>query len=244
MTAPRIRTLVVDDEPMARQRVRTLLSAHDGFEVVGEPADGIAALQAISTEQPGLVFLDVQMPGLDGLGVAGRLPVPPPLIVFVTAFDRFAATAFTLDAADYLLKPYDRDRFAATVARVRRRLGCAADRAVVPIQHLVATSAGQVRLLPVSLVERIDAAGNYGEVTMAGGARHLVREPLSAILEQLPDPFVRVHRSTVIRADRVASIEGRGHGDATIVLMDGSVAPLSRRFRPGLAARLAAVGSR
>ena len=244
MTALPIRTLVVDDEPLARQRVRMLLSAHDGFEVVGDAADGVAALQAISADQPDLVFLDVQMPGLDGLGVAGRLPVPPPLIVFVTAFDRFAATAFTLDAADYLLKPYDSDRFAASVARVRRRLGRTADEFAAPIQHLVATSAGQVRLLPVSLVERIDAAGNYGEVTMMGGARHLVRETLSSILEQLPDSFVRVHRSAVIRIDRVVSIEGRGHGDATIVLMDGSVAPLSRRFRPGLAARLGAIRSR
>lgn len=240
-----IRTLVVDDEPLARRRVRNLLSGHDGFEVVGEASDGVAALAAITMKRPDLIFLDIQMPGLDGIGAAKAMPINArPLIVFVTAFDRFAVSAFDLDAADYLLKPYDADRFGATIDRVRRRLGSGVTDSPTPVDHLVATAAGQVRLLQVGGVERIDAAGNYAEVTMAGGTRHLVRQTLSAIAHDLPPTFVRVHRSTIIRVDRVASIEGTGHGDARIVLTDETIAPLSRRFRPTLLERLAALRSR
>ena len=245
MTIPVIRTIIVDDEPLARRRVRSLLNAEPGFEIIGEAADGLEALKAIAERGPDLVFLDVQMPGLDGLGVASGITIDPaPLIVFVTAFDKFAASAFDLDAADYLLKPYDADRFGAAVSRVRRRLGTGPRAPAPPLDHLVATSAGQMRLLAVGLIERVEAAGNYADVTMAGGATHLVRQSLSAIAEQLPQHFVRVHRSTIIRLDRVVGVEGTGHGDALIALSDGTTAPLSRRYRSTLMDRIAAVRSR
>jgi two-component system, LytTR family, response regulator len=235
-----IRVLVVDDEPLARSRIGRLLSDHDEFKMVGEAADGVSALDLIAAERPDLIFLDIQMPALDGLGVAGAMKVdPPPLIVFVTAFDRFAASAFDLDAVDYLLKPYDADRFAATLERVRRRLVIATSADPVPVEHLVAISMGEVRLLPVQMIERIEAAGNYAEVIMAGGDRPLVRQSLSAIEEQLPRNFLRVHRSTIIRVDRATSIASAGHGDAHILLSDGSTALVSRRYRAALAKRIA-----
>jgi two-component system, LytTR family, response regulator len=239
-----IRVLVVDDEPLARSRIGRLLSDHDEFKMVGEAADGVSALDLIAAERPDLVFLDIQMPALDGLGVAGAMEVdPPPLIVFVTAFDRFAASAFDLDAVDYLLKPYDADRFAATLERVRRRLAIATSADPVPVEHLVAISMGEVRLLPVQMIERIEAAGNYAEVTMAGGDRPLVRQSLSAIEGQLPQNFLRIHRSTIIRLDRIMSVVSAGHGDARILLSNGSTALVSRRYRAALS-QCIALGSR
>lgn len=239
ITSAAIRTIIVDDEPPARQRIRKLLSAADGFNVVGEASDGVQALAMIASERPDLVFLDVQMPGMDGLSVAAQTNKnQAPLIVFVTAYDKFATSAFDLDAVDYLLKPYDADRFSATLSRVRRRLGLGPQIPVPAIEHLVATSAGQMRLLAVALIERIEAAGNYADVVMAGGVTHLVRQSLSNIADQLPAPFVRVQRSTIIRLDRIIGIKSKGHGDALILLADGTTAPLSRRFRARLMDRI------
>ena len=231
-----VRVVIVDDEPLARRRMDRLVRGAEDFQVVGEAANGIDALRLFGELKPDVMFLDVQMPGVDGLGVASRLPVTDrPLLVFVTAFDQFAASAFDLDAVDFLLKPYDQDRFEATISRIRRRLGRPSAGKPFAIEHLLSIAFGRVRLLPVAAVERIDAAGNYVEVAMADGAAHLVRHTISALAAELPSPpFFQVNRSSIIRVDRVAEVVSKGRGDAEIVLADGTRTTLSRRYRAKL----------
>jgi len=230
---------IVDDEPLARRRLRDLLADHPDMRLVGEAGDGRTALEMIALASPDLLFLDMQMPERHGLDVASALTGSArPLIVFVTAFDQFAAQAFELYAVDYLLKPFDDLRFAAMLDRVRRRLGRAAIAPTARLEHVVATAAGRVRLVPVDDIERAEAAGNYVNVVTARGS-YLVRQTLAGLAADLPqDRFVRVHRSALVRIDRVREIRAAGHGDAELELADGAIVPVSRRFRQSLERRL------
>ena len=231
-----IRTLIVDDEPYSRERVRRLLGADPGVEVVGECPDGFRAVEALRALQPDLVFLDVVMPGKDGFEVLDELDGPPPAVVFLTAYDRFAIRAFDACALDYLLKPFDEDRFARALARARRALAgeereAGAVLAAGPVRRLVIKTHGRIRLVKPDDVACIVADANYAKVH-AGGTVHLVRETLAA-LEAALDParFVRIHRSAIVNLERVRELEPLFHGQYAVVVDDGTRLTLSRRHR-------------
>jgi two-component system LytT family response regulator len=248
-----IRALVVDDEPVARRRVRRLLAGETDVAVVGECGDGRSAIDLIRKLTPDLVFLDVQMPEGDGFDVLRALPDPIPAIVFVTAFDHYALSAFEVHALDYLLKPFDRARFARTVARAREHLARREERhrddrlvgllndlrAKAPhLTRFVVPAGGRIRLIEAGQVDWIEAADNY-VVLHAGGVTHIVRETMSRLEGELdPATFVRIHRSTIVRLDRIAELRPSFHGDFVVVLFDGTQLTLSRTHRPRVEALL------
>jgi two-component system, LytTR family, response regulator len=246
-----LRVLIVDDESVARRRIRRLLAAEPDVSIVGECADGASALSAIAKNRPDVAFLDVQMPGLDGFGVVRSLtPAELPAIVFVTAHDRYALRAFDVQAIDYLLKPFTRERFRTALARARERLHGRAERDRVErlIDHLsaskhypsrVAVRTGD-RFVVVEWrdVDWIEAADNY--VTLHAGAReYLIRDTLASIERQLdPDRFTRIHRSTIVQIDRIVELHPATHGDFDVVLRNGSRLTLTRTWRDGVQRRL------
>jgi two-component system LytT family response regulator len=251
---PKIRTLIVDDEPLARSRVRELLSAQPDVEVLGECGNGREAVTAIRKRNPDLVFLDVQMPEVTGFEVLEALePGSTPAVVFVTAFDEFAVRAFEVHALDYLLKPFDRDRFLTSLERardaVRRRreggldqrlAGLLADLGVRRryLQRVLVKSGGRTVLLKTGEIDWIEAAGNYVRLHV-GRERHLLRETMTALEEKLdPEQFVRVHRSTMVNLERVRELEPFFHGDYVLKLEDGTRLTLSRTYRERMEQRL------
>jgi two-component system, LytTR family, response regulator len=241
----RLRALIVDDEPYARERVRRLLAEDGEVEVVGECADGVEAVRAIRTVRPDLLFLDVQMPGCDGFGVLDALGADAPVVIFLTAYDRYAVRAFDACAIDYLLKPFDEERFAKALGRAKAALAAREpereSRAAEPfdpsgsrLERFVVRSGGRILFLKVGQVDWIEASGNYVRLH-AAGVSYLVRESL-ANLEARLDPalFVRIHRSTLVNFERVRALEPLFHGSYEVVLEDGTRLTLSRRFRPNL----------
>ncbi len=240
----RLRALIVDDEPLARLGLRQLAEAHGGLTVVGECRNGRDALQQLDGAAPDVVFLDVQMPGLDGFGVIrARGPERMPLVVFVTAFDEYAVRAFEAHALDYLVKPVTASRFAAAVARVREQLSgrqalAAARRlgALVtpegPLRLSVPTAAGRLLLDP----DEVDwiGADDYYAAVHAAGRRHLVRESLDSLEARLRAPFLRVHRSAIVNVARVRELRSAS-GRAVVVLRDGTEVAVSRRRREAVA---------
>lgn len=238
-----IRVVVADDEPLARERIRTLLAAHPDVELVAECGDGEDAIQAVAARRPDLLFLDVQMPELDGFGVLAAFPPDErPHVVFVTAYDEHAVRAFEVNAIDYLLKPVEPRRFEAALARVRTRLaGPSADRDTVLeavlnelrrgrgyASRLVVRDGSRVSFVRVEDIDWIDAAGNYVKLHVAGNV-HLLREPLKTLETRLdPDRFLRVHRSAIVNLERIASVEPYFHGEYTLTLRDGTRITSSR----------------
>jgi len=248
-----IRTLVVDDEPPAREGLRTRLELERDIEIVGEAEDGLAAVQAIERLLPDLVFLDIQMPGIDGFEVvarAGRAHLPS--IVFVTAFDRYALKAFEVHAVDYLLKPVNSAQLARALDRVREHLnraelaerGRAAMAALLdereraekegPAERWAVKQGERYVLLRADEVDWIEAAANYVRFH-ARGTSFLMRGTLSGIERQLdPGRFARIHRSTIVNVDRIKEIEPEWHGDFDVVLQSGKVLRMSRSHRDAL----------
>jgi two-component system, LytTR family, response regulator len=242
-----IRVVVVDDEPLARERLRTLLDARRDVEVVAECGDGADAVQVIGELRPDLVLLDVQMPELDGFEVleALRSLEPPvlPAVVFVTAYDAYAIRAFEVRALDYLLKPFDRARFEDAIDRAVERLGATAiagdavgellaalraERGGAWRQRFVVRQQGRIAFVRTDDVDWIDAEGNYVRLHV-GGRTHLVRDTMKAVESQLdPDRFVRVHRSAIVNVDRIASMEPYFHGEYVVTMRDGSRLTSSR----------------
>jgi two-component system LytT family response regulator len=251
------RVLIVDDEPLARRRIRRMLSGELDMSVVGECADGLAAVSAIKDLNPDLVFLDVQMPEMNGLEVIRAVgPRRLPALVFVTAYDTYALQAFEAEALDYLLKPFDAHRFRETLQRVRRRLGEDRDRLSEQIsqlasrfgagpqylQRLVVKMEDRMILVNVEEVDWLEAAGNYVCVHV-GKHSHIVRESLSHFESSLdPAHFVRIHRSTLVNLNRIRELRPHWHGDYKIILQSGQVLPLSRRYREALTAKLGIQG--
>jgi two-component system LytT family response regulator len=247
-----LRCVVVDDEPPARRRVRELLDQTPDALVVGEARSGREAVKIIEELQPDVVFLDVQMPELDGFGVLAALETPPPAVVFVTAYDAYALKAFEVHALDYLLKPFDRERFGAAIDRARitvsRHPSADDPRLLALLNELSARdnrltriavkSAGRIRLVPVTEIEWIEASGNYLRLHLPGG-HHLIRETMQGMEGRLdPSQFMRIHRSTIVNIDRIVELAPSSHGDCTVKLHSGARVTLSRTYREPLKARL------
>jgi two-component system, LytTR family, response regulator len=246
----KIRTFIVDDEPLARQRLRRLLEAEADIEIAGECADGRQAVSAVRRDAPDLLFLDVQMPLLDGFGVLEELgPDATPVVIFVTAHDRYALKAFEVHALDYLLKPFDRERFRRTLDHVRaqlqrnervdvnkRLLALLADvqGARKPLERLVVKSGGRVCFVRTEEIDWIEAAGNYLRLHV-GRDVHVLRETMSRLESRLdPRQFPRIHRSTMVNLERIQELQPSFHGDFVVVLHDGTELTLSRGYRDKL----------
>lgn len=240
MAAPtEIRAVVADDEPLARRGIRQLAAAHDDLRIIGEAKDGRDAVQVVRMLKPDLLFLDVQMPELDGFDVLVHEVTPHPLVVFVTAYEDFALRAFEVDAADYLLKPVSSTRFATCLERVRARLGT--DRrapAAAPSRTVVAhTRAGDVIFQPEE-IDWIEAQDYYAEVHV-GRRCFLVRESLKSLEARLPEHlFARAHRSALVNLARVRSLVPTDSGGGELILMGGARVPLSRRSRRSVQDRI------
>jgi two-component system LytT family response regulator len=243
-----VRTLIVDDEPLARDRLTALVAAEPGLEKVGESAAVAEAVAAIKDLRPDLVFLDVQMPGGTGFDVLEALPPDEvPLVIFVTAYDQFALKAFDVHALDYLVKPFDRDRFRKAVARARehlerRQAGGGSDPRLValmndvqgkprPLERLVVKSGGRVYFLRLEEIDWIEAAGNYLKLHV-GGETHLLRETMGDLEARLdPRQFLRIHRSTIVNVERIQELQPLFHGDYVVILRGGKELTLSRNYR-------------
>jgi two-component system LytT family response regulator len=250
----KIRTLVVDDEPMARERVLSLLNQQPDIEVVGECADGAQAVSAIERLAPELVFLDVQIPVVDGFGVIRAVtPQRMPMVVFTTAYDEYALRAFEVHALDYLLKPFDGQRFLRALERARERMerqraGDLGRRLLAMVHDLrpepaaqpdrvVVKSSGRIHFIRVDEIDWIDAAGNYVRLHVKGES-HLFRETMNAIERRLDGGrFVRVHRSHIVNIDRIKELLP-GNGEHVVVLRNGVRLTLSRGYRDKLQQRL------
>jgi two-component system LytT family response regulator len=247
MSEERIRVLIVDDEPLAREGVRLHLAPHEEIEIIGECGSGEEAVRRIEADEPDLVFLDVQMPGLDGFGVLEAIgEAALPAVVFVTAYDQFALRAFEAHALDYLLKPFEAERFDKALERVRAQLRARSThtmeerlRALVAslsgrarfLERMVARTGGRILILRVTDVDWIEAAANYVRVHI--GAKHyLVRETMTHLEDRLdPDKFLRIHRSIIVRKDRIKELEPLFQGDYSIILVDGTRLTSSRGYR-------------
>lgn len=243
-----IRVLIADDESPARDKLQRWLGEQGDIEVVARAEDGLQAAAGIDQLQPDVAFLDIQMPGLNGLEVAAQLEQgTAPLIVFVTAFDEHAVKAFDLSAVDYLLKPYDKDRLLRSLARVRERLGNAEPRAAA-----VATARGQtgssdrllvpegerLQLIDSTSVDWLEADGNYVHVHTANRV-YMLRRTLQDLLSQLGEQrFARIHKSAAVNISAIASFAPLFKGDYEVSLRNGRTLRLSRRYKDALFARM------
>ena len=234
--------LVVDDEPVARRRLKALLRDEPTVNVVGECGDGEEALDAIRRVAPELVFLDVQMPGLDGFEVIEALgPKACPAVIFVTAYDEYALEAFEVHAVDYLLKPFDRARLHAAIERAHalalggdlgRRLGAlvAGVAASRPLKRLLVKSGGRVYFVRVEEIDWIEATGHYLRLHV-GSESHLLRATVASVEARLdPERFARIHRSTIVNVERVKEMHPAFHGDFVVTLRSGTQLDCSRTY--------------
>lgn len=231
-----MRVLIVDDEAPARAKLRRMLVGMTGVQVVAEAAAGADALVLIPQCQPDVVFLDVQMPEVDGFEVAASLPDDGPAVVFVTAFDRYALQAFEAGAVDYLLKPVEPERLQRAVQRLHGG-GRRGPRAAFTPQRLLVADQGCTHVISCVDIEWLEAAGNYVNIH-AGGRSLLMRRTLESLLADLTPRLVRTHRSAAVAPSSVAALRPRGRGDATILLRSGAEVPCSRQYRTALMQRL------
>jgi two-component system LytT family response regulator len=260
---PPIRILIADDEALGRLRVHDLVRDEHGVEIVGEAADGDAAVKAIRELKPDLVFLDVQMPKRSGLDVVKEIGAERmPMTIFVTAYDRYALEAFDVAALDYLVKPFDDDRFEQAFRRARRSLALeGVDRAraqllamlrateqgpqkpmplpgaspsTTHLERIAVEMHGQVKPIPVSQIDYISAAGPYAELHV-GDRRYVIREAMQTLEDRLdPNRFMRVHRSVIVRLDLVEALHRGGGGDYELQMKGGVRLRVSRSRREGL----------
>ncbi len=244
-----LRVLIVDDERLAREKLRRTLAEAEAVRVVGEAANGSEAIERIRKDRPDVVFLDVQMPGMDGFDVIERLPADAiPAVVFVTAHDEYAIRAFDVEAIDYLLKPFDRLRLRQTLERVRRQLGQEPRQLVEKLRRILESpgaagaslrriavhSGGRIQSLKVEEISWIEAADNYVRVHTPR-AVHLIRETLGSLERRLdPTLFIRIHRSAIVKIETIREVESLFHGDYAAVLTTGERLPVGRRYRDRL----------
>ncbi|MEE9129083.1 MAG: LytTR family DNA-binding domain-containing protein [Phycisphaerales bacterium] len=254
-----IRTLIVDDEPLARDAIRLLLRDDCDIEIAGECRDGQSAVDALRAGNIDLIFLDVQMPGMTGFDVVREIgPEKMPLIIFATAFDEYAIQAFEAEALDYLLKPIDDARFERSLNRAKRLLSQSTEvklvqrlsRALEVLETNAAATRPELRtklalktstrvvLVDPSEIDWIEAA-DYCLRVHVGTTAHLLRESMQTMQQRLDDTmFVRIHRSSIVNVDRIREIQPLFHGDYVVILIDGTKLRVSRSRRHALEARL------
>jgi two-component system LytT family response regulator len=245
------RALIVDDEPLARQRIRQMLQPESDVEVIQECANGIEAVEAIEAHRPNLVFLDIQMPELDGFGVLEAVgPEHMPATIFITAYDQYAVHAFEVNAVDYLLKPFDKERFQKTLQRVREGKAVHAQegdgkrmedlltevRKDQPyLERILVRVGDRQALVKVSQVQWVEAEDNYVRLHVEGGS-HLLRQTMNAMSQKLdPHQFRRIHRSAIVNLDYIKELQPWSSGDYLVVMRDGTRLTLSRTYRPQFA---------
>jgi len=246
----RIRVLVVDDEPLAREKIRTMVADDPEIEIIGECVNGEEAVAAVESLLPDLMLLDVQMPLIDGFAVLAALKsVHLPAVIFITAFDHYAVHAFEVHALDYLLKPFDRERFDAAITHAkahiwRERTGQLDPRILAllkqieagskHLERLVVKTSGRVFFLLTDDIDWIEAEGNYVNVHTAQKA-YLLRESISSLEAQLDSKkFIRIHRSTIVHLSRIKELQSWSHGEYRVILHDGTQLTLSRNYRENL----------
>ena len=245
----KIRTLVIDDEHLARERLLKLLRAEPEVDVLGEASNGREAVALISQTKPDLIFLDVQMPELDGFGVLAELAESErPAVIFVTAYDKFALRAFEVHAVDYLLKPFDKERFQTALRRALDQIALqqpapmhaqisALLHELRPTQHsdrLAVKIDGRVLFLKIADLDWVEAADNYVSLHV-GKDTHLLRETMANIEQRLPvEKFIRISRSTIVNMDRIRELQPMFHGEYSVMLRDGTKLTLSRSHRDKL----------
>ena len=242
-----IRTLIVDDEPLARARLRRFLAEHAEVEVIGESGNGKDAVEAIKKDTPDLVFMDIQMPEMTGFDAIGKLKSSEmPTVIFVTAYDQYALQAFEVHALDYLLKPFTRERLASAVERakqqIRHRQRGELDERLESLlsdlrterkylDRLVVKTVGRVYFLKTDEIDWVEAAGNYLKLHI-GREAHMIRETMNSIEAKLdPDKFLRIHRSTIVNIDRIKELHPMFSGDYSVILKNGAELSLSRNYR-------------
>jgi two-component system LytT family response regulator len=237
-----MRTVIVDDEPLAREGLRMMLARHADVEVVGEAGGGRDGLALVERLAPDLLLVDVQMPEIDGLELVARLGLGgraarPPAVVFVTAHDEFAIDAFTVHALDYVVKPVDEQRLAVSLdrARAQRRLELLAADRDPPVVRLPIRDGDRLHLVPIDEIEWIQAADYYVEVH-AGSSVHLHRESLQRLEVMLDDRFVRIHRSRLVNRRRIRELRREGRRDLVVVLDTGAELPVARSQHAALRA--------
>jgi two-component system, LytTR family, response regulator len=239
----RIRTLVADDEPIARARMLSLLQEEPDIEVIGECATGPQAISAIERTSPDLVFLDIQMPQMDGITLARTLGRSMPAVVFVTAYDEYALGAFEVHALDYVLKPYSAERFKSALVHARQHLSTRRASGAQPPaserrDRLVIKSSGRIYFIRTRDIDWCEASGNYVRLHV-GPQTHLVRGTMGHIESQLDQAqFVRIHRSTIVNVDRIQELHSSFGGEYVVLLHDKTRLTLSRGYRDGLQAKL------
>jgi two-component system LytT family response regulator len=241
-----ISALIVDDEPLARKRIVRLLRAASDLTVAGEASGGEEALRMIDELAPQVVFLDVQMPRMDGFEVVRRIPPEArPLIVFVTAYQQYALEAFRAAAVQYLLKPVEREPLRLALTRVRELVAARSNPSLTAflervqqrttfMQHVAVKSKGGVRLVPVDDIDWFESAGNYVRLHVRR-ERFLLRQTMHGLEQKLdPTHFVRIHRTTIVNVQRIRDTRPASHGDHIIVLHDGTQLQMSRAYRERL----------
>jgi two-component system, LytTR family, response regulator len=243
MLSQKIRTLVVDDEPVARARMLSLLQSEPDIEIIGECQSGVEAISRIELTSPDLVFLDIQMPQMDGLQLSRALGDRMPAVVFVTAYDEYALRAFEVHALDYVLKPFSAERFKSALTHARQHLSKRSTpgaREPLPERRdrLVIKSSGRIYFVRTHEIDWCEAAGNYVRLHV-GAQTHLVRGTMGYIESQLDSrQFVRVHRSTIVNVDRIEELRSSFNGEYVILLHDKTRLTLSRGYRDGLQTKL------
>jgi two-component system, LytTR family, response regulator len=250
MSTRKLTTLIVDDEPLARERLLGLLSNENDIEVLGQCRDGEEAVSAIHERHPDLVLLDVEMPRMDGFEVIDTIgPERMPMVIFVTAYDQHAIKAFQVRALDYLLKPFDRDRFSDALQRARTQIesqtnGDLGKRLLALMKdlrrdqpktdRLVVKSGGRLFFLRADEIDWIEAAGNYVRLHV-GNQSHLLRETMNAIEARLdPERFFRIHRCRIVNVERIQEMQPWLNGEYSVVLRTGVRLTLSRGYREKL----------
>ncbi len=245
----KIRTLLVEDEPLARERLRSLLEAESDIDIVAEAEDGQSAIAQIEEHRPDLLFLDVNIPEIDGFGVLESIGHDAvPAIVFVTAYDHFAVQAFDAHALDYIMKPFDEDRFQTALRRARESLrhrdAGSLDQRLTDLledlrrprhlERLAVKEGGKIVFLRTAEIDWIGAEGNYARLHV-GKRTHLMRETMTSLEGKLdPARFLRIHRSTIVNIDAVAELEPLFQGDYVVILRDGTRLTSSRGYRSNL----------
>ncbi len=241
-----VRTLIVDDEPLARERIRSLLKDDARVKIVGECATGIQAVNAILKIRPDLIFLDIQMPGMDGFEVIQAIgPEKMPPVIFVTAYDRYAIKAFEVHAIDYLLKPYEKERFQMALERGIREISSAKDvgsskKLSILVneileekriaKRILIKSSDRISIIDISQIDWVESAGNYVQIHV-GRNIHLLRETMSNMEQRLDlQSFARIHRKTIVNLSRIKELRPLMHGDYLVILHDGARLKLSRQY--------------